>query len=345
MVSQLDSLKKFSSVVADTGDIDSIQKFNPDDCTTNPSLIFKAVQSDKYKKLVDEVISNSKSRKFSQTEDQVNYIADQLTIAFGIELTKIVPGYVSTEVDSDLSFNTEATVEKAKQIINSYEQSGIPKNRILIKIAGTWEGIQAVKKLEAEGISCNCTLIFSLTQAIACAEAGAFLISPFVGRILDWFKSNTQKDYDSSNDPGVESVEKIFNYFKKFNYNTIVMAASFRNKDEIINLAGCDKLTISPTLLEELSQNDDEIKLKLSKENNQSFNITYGNARTLLDAAQTIVKITNSKSKIVDTGRNSLYPDRGTLNIDKARQLVNYKPTMSLENGLESYYGWLQNKI
>ena len=273
MVSQLDSLKKFSSVVADTGDIDSIQKFNPDDCTTNPSLIFKAVQSNKYKKLVDEVISNSKSRKFSQTEDQVNYIADQLTIAFGIELTKIVPGYVSTEVDSDLSFNTEATVEKAKQIINSYEQSGIPKNRILIKIAGTWEGIQAVKKLEAEGISCNCTLIFSLTQAIACAEAGAFLISPFVGRILDWFKSNTQKDYDSSNDPGVESVEKIFNYFKKFNYNTIVMAASFRNKDEIINLAGCDKLTISPNLLEELSQNDDEIKLKLSKENSSSLDI------------------------------------------------------------------------
>ncbi len=273
MISQLDSLKKFSSVVADTGDIDSIQKFNPDDCTTNPSLIFKAVQSNKYKKLVDEVIINSKSRKFSQTEDQVNYIADQLTIAFGIELTKIVPGYVSTEVDSDLSFNTEATVEKAKQIINSYEQSGVPKNRILIKIAGTWEGIQAVKKLEAEGISCNCTLIFSLTQAIACAEAGAFLISPFVGRILDWFKSNTQKDYDSSNDPGVESVEKIFNYFKKFNYNTIVMAASFRNKDEIINLAGCDKLTISPTLLEELSQNDDEIKLKLSKENSSSLDI------------------------------------------------------------------------
>ena len=273
MVSQLDSLKKFSSVVADTGDIDSIQKFNPDDCTTNPSLIFKAVQSNKYKKLFDEVLANSKSRKFTQTNDQVNYIADQLTIAFGIELTKIVPGYVSTEVDSDLSFNTEATVEKAKQIINSYEQSGVPKNRILIKIAGTWEGIQAVKKLEAEGISCNCTLIFSLTQAIACAEAGAFLISPFVGRILDWFKSNTQKDYDSSNDPGVESVEKIFNYFKKFNYNTIVMAASFRNKDEIINLAGCDKLTISPTLLEELSQNDDEIKLKLSKENSSSLDI------------------------------------------------------------------------
>ena len=271
MISQLESLKKFSSVVADTGDIDSIQKFSPDDCTTNPSLIFKAVQSNKYKKLFDEVLANSKSRKFNQLNDQVDYIADQLAIAFGIELTKIVPGYVSTEVDSDLSFNTEATVEKAKQIINSYEQSGVPRNRILIKIAGTWEGIQAVKKLEAEGISCNCTLIFSLTQAVACAEAGAFLISPFVGRILDWFKANSSKDYDVNNDPGVESVEKIYNYFKKYNYNTIVMAASFRNKEEIINLAGCDKLTISPSLLEELNKSEGDLDQKLSQ--NQSSQI------------------------------------------------------------------------
>ena len=271
MISQLESLKKFSSVVADTGDIDSIQKFSPDDCTTNPSLIFKAVQSNKYKKLFDEVLANSKSRKFNQSNDQVDYIADQLAIAFGIELTKIVPGYVSTEVDSDLSFNTEATVEKAKQIINSYEQSGVPRNRILIKIAGTWEGIQAVKKLEAEGISCNCTLIFSLTQAVACAEAGAFLISPFVGRILDWFKANSSKDFDATNDPGVESVEKIYNYFKKYNYNTIVMAASFRNKEEIINLAGCDKLTISPSLLEELNKSEGELDQKLSQ--NQSSQI------------------------------------------------------------------------
>ena len=266
MISQLESLKKFSSVVADTGDIDSIQKFSPDDCTTNPSLIFKAVQSNKYKKLFDEVLANSKSRKFNQLNDQVDYIADQLAIAFGIELTKIVPGYVSTEVDSDLSFNTEATIEKAKQIINSYEQSGVPRNRILIKIAGTWEGIQAVKKLEAEGISCNCTLIFSLTQAVACAEAGAFLISPFVGRILDWFKANSSKDYDATNDPGVESVEKIYNYFKKYNYNTIVMAASFRNKEEIINLAGCDKLTISPSLLEELNKSEGDLDQKLSQD-------------------------------------------------------------------------------
>ena len=271
MISQLESLKKFSSVVADTGDIDSIQKFSPDDCTTNPSLIFKAVQSNKYKKLFDEVLANSKSRKFNQLNDQVDYIADQLAIAFGIELTKIVPGYVSTEVDSDLSFNTEATVEKAKQIINSYEQSGVPRNRILIKIAGTWEGIQAVKKLEAEGISCNCTLIFSLTQAVACAEAGAFLISPFVGRILDWFKANSSKVYDATNDPGVESVEKIYNYFKKYNYNTIVMAASFRNKEQIINLAGCDKLTISPSLLEELNKSEGDLDQKLSQ--NQSSQI------------------------------------------------------------------------
>ena len=271
MISQLESLKKFSSVVADTGDIDSIQKFSPDDCTTNPSLIFKAVQSNKYKKLFDEVLANSKSRKFNKLNDQVDYIADQLAIAFGIELTKIVPGYVSTEVDSDLSFNTEATVEKAKQIINSYEQSGVPRNRILIKIAGTWEGIQAVKKLEAEGISCNCTLIFSLTQAVACAEAGAFLISPFVGRILDWFKANSSKEYDATNDPGVESVEKIYNYFKKYNYNTIVMAASFRNKEEIINLAGCDKLTISPSLLEELNKSEGDLDQKLSQ--NQSSQI------------------------------------------------------------------------
>ena len=273
MISQLESLKKFSSVVADTGDIDSIQKFSPDDCTTNPSLIFKAVQSNKYKKLFDEVLANSKSRKFNQLNDQVDYIADQLTIAFGIELTKIVPGYVSTEVDSDLSFNTEATVEKAKQIINSYEQSGVPRNRILIKIAGTWEGIQAVKKLEAEGISCNCTLIFSLTQAVACAEAGAFLISPFVGRILDWFKANSSKDYDATNDPGVESVEKIYNYFKKYNYNTIVMAASFRNKEEIINLAGCDKLTISPSLLEELNKSEGDLDQKLSQNHSSQIDI------------------------------------------------------------------------
>ena len=208
MTTQLESLKKISSVVADTGDIDNIQKFSPDDCTTNPSLIYKAVQSKKYDKLANEVIANSKSRKFNNPTDQVDYISDQLAIAFGIELSKIVPGYVSTEVDANLSFDTNATFEKAKQIINSYDHAGVPKNRILIKVAGTWEGIQAVKKLEAEGIIVI-VLDILLTQAIACAEAGAFLISPFVGRILDWFKSNTSKEYDSSNDPVLKVLRKF----------------------------------------------------------------------------------------------------------------------------------------
>lgn len=273
MVNTLENLKQYSSIVADTGDIDSIKKFSPEDCTTNPSLIFKAVESNKYQPLVDEVIKLSKSRNFNSPLDRVDFIVDQLAITFGIQLANIVPGYVSTEVNADLSFDTKATIAKAHEIINSYEQSGIKKNRILIKIAGTWEGIQAVKQLESEGISCNCTLIFSLTQAVACAEAGAFLISPFVGRILDWFKSNTDVTYNESNDPGVESVKKIYHYFKKYNLNTVVMAASFRNTSQIIELAGCDKLTISPTLLEELSSTHGEITQKLKSEDSLSLEI------------------------------------------------------------------------
>ena len=210
MTNKLENLKKYSSIVADTGDIDSIKKFSPEDCTTNPSLIFKAVESKKYQSLVDEVIKHSNSRNFNSPLDKVDYIVDQLAITFGIQLANIVPGYVSTEVNADLSFDTKATIDKAHQIINNYQESGIKKNRILIKIAGTWEGIQAVKQLESEGISCNCTLIFSLTQAVACAESGAFLISPFVGRILDWFKANTDIEYNELNDPGVESVKKIY---------------------------------------------------------------------------------------------------------------------------------------
>ncbi len=266
MVNKLENLKQYSSIVADTGDIDSIKKFSPEDCTTNPSLIFKAVASNKYQSLVDEVIKLSKSRSFKSSLDHVDFIVDQLAISFGIQLANIVPGYISTEVNADLSFDTKATIAKAHEIINNYEQSGIKKNRILIKIAGTWEGIQAVKQLESEGISCNCTLIFSLTQAVACAEAGAFLISPFVGRILDWFKSNTATGYNQFNDPGVESVKKIYHYFKKYNLNTIVMAASFRNTSQIVELAGCDKLTISPALLEELSASNEEITKKLTPE-------------------------------------------------------------------------------
>jgi len=273
MVNTLENLKQYSSIVADTGDIDSIKKFSPEDCTTNPSLIFKAVESNKYQPLVDEVIKLSKSRNFNSPLDRVDFIVDQLAITFGIQLANIVPGYVSTEVNADLSFDTKATIAKAHEIINNYEQSGIKKNRILIKIAGTWEGIQAVKQLESEGISCNCTLIFSLTQAVACAEAGAFLISPFVGRILDWFKSNTNVTYNESNDPGVESVKKIYHYFKKYNLNTVVMAASFRNTSQIIELAGCDKLTISPSLLEELSSTHGEITQKLKSEDSSSLEI------------------------------------------------------------------------
>ena len=273
MTNKLENLKKYSSIVADTGDIDSIKKFSPEDCTTNPSLIFKAVESKKYQSLVDEVIKHSNSRTFNSPLDKVDYIADQLAITFGIQLANIVPGYVSTEVNADLSFDTKATIDKAHQIINNYQESGIKKNRILIKIAGTWEGIQAVKQLESEGISCNCTLIFSLTQAVACAESGAFLISPFVGRILDWFKANTDIEYNELNDPGVESVKKIYHYFKKYNLKTIVMAASFRNTSQIVELAGCDKLTISPALLEELSISNEEIVQKLKLEDSPFLDI------------------------------------------------------------------------
>ena len=273
MTNKLENLKKYSSIVADTGDIDSIKKFSPEDCTTNPSLIFKAVESKKYQSLVDEVIRHSNSRNFNSPLDKVDYIVDQLAITFGIQLANIVPGYVSTEVNADLSFDTKATIDKAHQIINNYQESGIKKNRILIKIAGTWEGIQAVKQLESEGISCNCTLIFSLTQAVACAESGAFLISPFVGRILDWFKANTDIEYNELNDPGVESVKKIYHYFKKYNLKTIVMAASFRNTSQIVELAGCDKLTISPALLEELSSSNEEIIQKLKLEDSSFLDI------------------------------------------------------------------------
>jgi transaldolase len=273
MTNKLENLKKYSSIVADTGDIDSIKKFSPEDCTTNPSLIYKAVESKKYQSIVNKVIGLSSSRVFNSKIEKTDFIVDQLAISFGIELSKIVPGYISTEVNADLSFDTKTTIEKAQQIINSYEESGVKKNRVLIKIAGTWEGIQAVKQLEAMGISCNCTLIFSLTQAVACAEAGAFLISPFVGRILDWFKLNTKVEFNKDNDPGVESVKKIFQYFKKYKLNTIVMAASFRSISQIIELAGCDKLTISPVLLDELMNLKGDVDLKLKPEDSTSIDI------------------------------------------------------------------------
>ncbi|GLD93127.1 hypothetical protein PINS_up001719 [Pythium insidiosum] len=266
--SQLDQLKQFTTVVADTGDIASIAKYTPQDATTNPSLLYKAATMEQYKHLVDDAVQYGKNLDASLSEtERLGYIIDKLSVNFGLEILKIVPGYVSTEVDARLSFDAEGTIERAHRIIKLYEDAGISKDRILIKIASTWEGIQACKKLQQEGISCNMTLLFSFAQAVACAEAGATLISPFVGRILDWHKAKTGKSsYASHEDPGVISVSKIYQYYKKYGYNTIVMGASFRNTGEIIELAGCDRLTISPQLLDELSQSTAKIERKLDAE-------------------------------------------------------------------------------
>jgi len=256
-ISQFDQLKKLTVLVADTGDIDAIRKFKPQDATTNPSLIYKASLMKEYASLVDDAISYGKG--------DLSTIMDKLAVNFGTEITKIVPGYVSTEVDARLSFDTEGTIKKARKIIEMYKEAGIDKSRILIKIAATWEGIEAAKVIESEdGITCNLTLIFSLAQAIACAEAKCTLISPFVGRIMDWHKKNDGVDgYAPEKDPGVMSVTDIYNYYKKFGHETIVMGASFRNKDEILQLAGCDRLTISPGLLEKLSTDDSDVDKKL----------------------------------------------------------------------------------
>jgi len=257
---QLYQLKEFTSVVADTGDINSIQKFTPVDATTNPSLLYKAAVMDEYAHLVADAIYYGK--------EDIEAIMDKLAVNFGVEITKIVPGYVSTEVDARLSFDTEATIAKAKKLIGLYKDAGVDKSRILIKIAATWEGIEAARILEQEeGITCNLTLVFSIAQAIACAEAKVTLISPFVGRIMDWHKAKEGVDgFKSNEDPGVKSVTKIYNYFKKFDYKTIVMGASFRNIDEIIELAGCDKLTIAPSLLKELEESMEPVTKKLSVE-------------------------------------------------------------------------------
>lgn len=254
--SSLEALKGLSVIVADTGDIKSIEQYKPTDATTNPSLIYKAAVMPEYNKLVEDAIAYGKG--------DVETTMDKLAVNFGAEITKIVPGYVSTEVDARLSFDTDATVAKARKIIEMYKEMGIDKSRILIKIASTWEGIQACKVLEAEGITCNCTLIFSKVQAVACAEAGATLISPFVGRIMDWYKKSTGVDgFAAADDPGVQSVTAIYNYYKKHGHSTIVMGASFRNKDEITELAGCDRLTIAPALLEKLQSSTDPVVQKL----------------------------------------------------------------------------------
>lgn len=259
MPSKLDQLKSMTTIVADTGDMDSIRQFQPQDCTTNPTLILKAAQIDAYAHLVDEAIAWG-----SNSGAGAEQIADRLAVNFGTELTKIVPGRVSTEVDADLSFNTAAMIEKGRMLISEYEARGIGRERILIKLASTWEGIRAAEVLQKDGIDCNMTLLFSLAQAAACADAGAFLISPFVGRILDWHKKASGQEFTAETDPGVLSVRAIYNYYKAHGVSTVVMGASFRNTGEIEALAGCDRLTISPQLLGELDAASGDLPQKLS---------------------------------------------------------------------------------
>ena len=269
MNSILEQLSLMTVVVADTGDIDAIRKFKPRDATTNPSLILAAAKNPNYIKLIDQSLENS-NKLFSSKFSKKEFIAealDQVSVTFGKEILKIISGRVSTEVDARLSFDTQATVEKARKIINLYREHGISKDRVLIKIASTWEGIKAAEILEKEGIKCNLTLLFNFCQAVACANANVTLISPFVGRILDWHKAKTgKKDYSGKEDPGVISVTKIFNYFKEKGFSTEIMGASFRNVDEIKELAGCDLLTIAPKLLNELDKEFGELPKKLQKE-------------------------------------------------------------------------------
>ncbi len=267
MANLLDQLAAMTVVVADTGDIDAIKQFTPRDATTNPSLILAAAQIPAYQNLID--ISLQESREVcgatAPAEEVVREALDEICVTFGKEILKIVPGRVSTEVDARLSFDTEATITKARKLIGLYRQAGINRERVLIKIAATWEGMRAAEVLEKEGIHCNLTLLFSFAQAVAAAEAGVTLISPFVGRILDWYKKSTGRDsYPGPEDPGVVSVSQIFNYFKTYGYKTEVMGASFRNIDEIIELAGCDLLTISPALLDQLRQTQGDLQRKLN---------------------------------------------------------------------------------
>ena len=263
MTTQLDSLRQMTVVVADTGDIDAIKKYQPQDATTNPSLILSASALPQYAPLIDEAVAYAKAQSNDKAQQLID-AEDKLAVNIGLEILKIVPGRISTEVDARLSYNTQATVEKARKLIALYNAAGISNDRILIKIASTWQGIRAAEILEKEGINCNLTLLFSEAQARACAEAGVYLISPFVGRILDWYKANSdKKEYAPAEDPGVISVTKIYNYYKEYDYNTVVMGASFRNVGEITELAGCDRLTIAPALLKELQENSTALVRKL----------------------------------------------------------------------------------
>src|SRR3989454_8037660 len=264
-LSQLEQLKKFTVVVADTGDFESIREYKPRDATTNPSLIYAATQKEKYAHLLDEVLTDRKKSGLSG-QAQIEDIIDHLLVKFGSEFLKIVPGRVSTETDARLSFDVEGSIKKARQLIKLYQERGISRERVLIKIASTWEGINAAERLEKEGINCNLTLMFSLPQAVRCAEGGIELISPFVGRIYDWYKAANKRDYTGPEDPGVQSVKEIYTYYKKFDYKTQVMGASFRNVGQILELAGCELLTISPELMKELSESYEPVERKLDPE-------------------------------------------------------------------------------
>jgi transaldolase len=271
----LEQLKEVTVVVADSGDFESIEKFKPQDTTTNPSLLTAAAGMPQYQPIVDGVLLEARKQlgPHAKDSDVANLAFRHLAVAFGKKILAIVPGRVSTEVDARLSFDTAATMKQAREIIQQYDEAGISRERVLIKIASTWPGIKAAEQLEKEGIHCNLTLLFGLHQAIACAEAKVTLISPFVGRILDWYKKDTGKDYQGADDPGVQSVTKIYNYFKKFGYKTVVMGASFRNIGEIRELAGCDLLTIAPKLLEELQSTEGDLPRKLDPKNSQGLQI------------------------------------------------------------------------
>ena len=261
--SKLAQLKEITTVVADTGDFDAIAQYSPEDATTNPSLLLKAAQMPAYRSLVDGVIQSVSSGKLS-SDEQLSACMDRLAVGFGEKILEQIPGRVSTEVDARLSFDANASIAKARHLINLYEQAGIGRERVLIKMASTWEGIRAAEQLEKEGINCNLTLLFNFTQAVAAADAGAFLISPFVGRILDWYKNSTGlTEYEPTDDPGVQSVTRIYNYYKQTGYNTVVMGASFRNTEEITELAGCDRLTISPQLRQALDDDYGTLERRL----------------------------------------------------------------------------------
>jgi transaldolase len=265
-MNQLEQLKQYTTIVADTGDFQSMKAFTPRDATTNPSLILKAVQKDDYKPLLEQAVRDHGGKP-------VGDIVDRLLIAFGLEILKLVPGRVSTETDARLSFDTQGTIAKGRALISLYEAAGISRERVLIKIASTWEGIRAAEVLQKEGIRCNMTLLFSLPQAVACAEANAQLISPFVGRIYDWYKKSTGQETTGADDPGVQSVKRIYTYYRKFGHATEVMGASFRNTSQILELAGCDLLTISPDLLQKLAETDAPVERKLSPEAARSSDI------------------------------------------------------------------------